>query len=132
MSIQIRQKDQTEAERRKRTREVYQALNLAVNNNSGHKQLSPAKQSSVIQTVLGTCYGHYGLNWLHKAITAVRRNSDLFQDEDSEGRTRLRTDNTERLIKKVETNPSRCDDPRWDVIGIANQRIQYLRGDHDD
>ena len=118
---------QTEAERRKRTKEVYEALIRAVDHNSGHRQPPLAKQSSVIGTLHTAGYGRYGLEELHKAITAARRNGDLFRDEDAEGRTYLGINDRWKLRKKIESNLSRGDGSRDDLIGLANQRIQQLR-----
>ncbi|SEQ31672.1 hypothetical protein [Natrinema salaciae] len=122
---------QTEAEHRKRTKEVYEAVISAVDHNSGNKQPPLAKQSSVIQTLHGAGYGHFGLNELHKAITAARRNGDLFQATDDEDRTRLGIDDAKKLVEKNQTYFSRVEESRRreDVIGTANRRIQYLRGD---
>jgi hypothetical protein len=120
---------QTEAERRKRSKEVYEGLIRAVDHNSGRKQPPLAKKTSVIGTLHGAGYGRFGLEELHKAITAARRNGDLFRAEDDRGDLRLGIDDDETLVEKVESNLSCCDDPRRDVIGIANRRIQHLRGD---
>ncbi|WP_222912687.1 hypothetical protein [Natrinema sp. SYSU A 869] len=120
---------QTEAERRKRTKEVYEKTIRAVNFNSGHRQPPLASKPSVVGTLNRSgC----GLEEIHRVITAARRNGDLFQVEDDEGCTRLGVDNAETLVEKVETNRSWCDDSRRDVIGLANQRIQYLRGGDDE
>jgi hypothetical protein len=125
--------DQTEAERRKRTKEVYEGLISAVDHNSGNQQPPLAKQSSVIGTLHTAGYGRFGLDELHKAITAARRNGDLFQAKGSEGRIWLGIDDDETLVEKVQTNFSRVDKShrRDDVIGLANRRIQKLRGEDD-
>ncbi|QLG47913.1 hypothetical protein [Natrinema halophilum] len=130
--MQQQRQEQTEAERRKRTKEVYEALIRAVDYNSGHMQPPLAKQTSVIGTLHGAGYGRFGLDELHKAITAARRNGDLFRATDDEGDTRLGINNAERLLEKIETNRSRVDEPRRDVIGLANRRRQQLRGDQDE
>jgi len=122
---------QTEAERRKRSKEVYEGLIRAVDHNSGRKQPPLAKKTSVIGTLHGAGYGRFGLEELHKAITAACRNGDLFRAEDDRGDLRLGINDAEILLEKVESNLSCCDDPRRDVIGIANRRIQKLRGEDD-
>ncbi|PCR89296.1 hypothetical protein [Natrinema ejinorense] len=131
MSLQ-KEHDQTEAQWRKRSKEVYEALIRAVDHNSGHCQPPLAKKSSVIGTLHGAGYGRYGLEELRKAIRAACRNGDLFEVEDDEGRTRLGINDRWKLREKIETNLSRVDEPRADVIGLANQRIQQLRGDDDE
>ena len=130
MSTQKR-KEKTESERRKRSKEVYEAVIRAVDYNSGHRQPPLAKQTSVIGTLHAAGYGRIGLEELHKAITAALRNGDLFRDTDGEGNTRLGINDAEKLLEKVETNLSRCESPRKDVIGLANKRVQTLRGDRD-
>jgi len=124
---------QTEAERRKRSKEVYEGLIRAVDHNSGRKQPPLAKKTSVIGTLHGAGYGRFGLEELHKAITAARRNGDLFRAEDDRGDLRLGIDDDETLVEKVQTNFSRVDKShrRDDVIGLANRRIQKLRGEDD-
>ncbi|NUC71688.1 hypothetical protein HTZ84_05090 [Haloterrigena sp. SYSU A558-1] len=138
MSLQKQpdQQDQTKAERRKRSKEVYDALIRAVDYNTGRVQPPLAKQSSVIGTLHAAGHGSYGLEELHRAITAARRNGDLFRVEDNRGDVRLGIDDAETLIEKIETNRSYRESPRRNVIGLANQRIQYLRkqaeGDDDE
>ncbi|WP_265109198.1 hypothetical protein [Halosolutus halophilus] len=131
MSVQ-KQRDQTEVERRKRTKQVYEAVLRAVDYNSGHRQPPLAKQSSVIQTLHAAGYGHYGLEELHRAITAALSNGDLFRARDDKDDVRLGINDAEKLLEKIETNRSRCESLQRDVIGLANQRIQKLRGDRDD
>ncbi|SEW10558.1 hypothetical protein [Natrinema salifodinae] len=125
---------QTEAERRKRTKEVYGALIRAVDHNSGRKQPPLAKKTSVIGTLHAAGHGRYGLEELHKAITAACRNGDLFRAEDDQGDLRLGINDAEKLDKKNRTYFSRVDEPqrRSDVVGIANKRVQKLRGVWDD
>ena len=126
MSVQ-KGRDQTEVERRKRSKEVYEAVIRCVDYNSGRMQPPLAKQSSVIGSLHAAGYGRYGLEELHRAITAARRNGDLFRVEDDRGDVRLGIDDAETLLEKIESNRSRRESPRRDVIGLANQRIQYLR-----
>lgn len=120
-----------ERERRKRSKEVYEAVIRAVDYNSGRKQPPLAKQSSVIGTLHASGYGRFGLEEVHKAITAARRNGDLFRAEDARGDVRLGINDRWKLREKIESNLSRVEDPRDDVIGLANQRIQQLRGEDD-
>lgn len=128
MSIQ-KHPDLTESERRKRTKEVYERAISAVDHNSGHIQPPLASKPSVIGTLQRA---GYGLEETHRALTAARRNGDLFQAQDREGRTRIGIDDPDTLLEKIETNRLRAENPRRDVIGIANQRIQHLRGDNSD
>ncbi|GAB3669506.1 hypothetical protein [Halopiger thermotolerans] len=128
MAVQ-KQRDLTESERRKRTKEVYERAIRATDFNSGHMQPPLASKPSVIGTLQRA---GYGLEEIHRALTAARRNGDLFEAEDREGRKRIGIDDAEVLLEKIETNRSRAENPRRDVIGIANQRIQYLRGETDD
>ncbi|WP_436344516.1 hypothetical protein [Natronorubrum sp. FCH18a] len=123
MSMQTQQQE-TEAERRKRTKEVYETVVRVIDYNSGRKQPPLASKPSVVGSL---CRSGYSLEEISRAITAARRNGDLFQTDDAEGCIRLGINDATKLLEKIETNRSHCDDPRRDVIGIANQRIQYLR-----
>ncbi|WP_137288857.1 hypothetical protein [Natronorubrum halophilum] len=122
---------QSEAERRKRAKEVYEKIIRVVDLNSGHKQPPLASKPSVVGN---RCRSGYSLEEISRAITAARSNGDLFQVEDDEGRVRLGIDDDEVLLEKIETYLSRADDPREDLIGLANKRIQFLRkqGDRDE
>ena len=129
------QQNQTEAERRKRSKKAYEAAVRVADYNSGHLQPPLASKPSVIGTLNRA---GYGLEEIHRALTAARRNGDLFQAEDRDGRTRIGIDDEETLLEKNRTYFSRVekDRRREDVIGIANQRVQYLRkqvdGDRDE
>ncbi|QCC60733.1 hypothetical protein NP511_01970 [Natrinema thermotolerans] len=125
---------QTEAERRKRSKEVYEALVRAVDYNSGRKQPPLAKKTSVIGTLHGAGYGRFGLEELDKAITAACRNGDLFRAEDGNGDVRLGINDRWKLREKIESNLSCVEEPRDDVIGLANAQVEKLRlrGENDD
>lgn len=123
--------DQAEAERRKRSKEVYETLVRAVDFNSGRMQPPLASKPSVVGTL---CRGDYSLEEIHTAIRAARSNGDLFQTtDDAEGRTRLGIDDADTLAEKTGTYFSRIEASRRraDVIGLANKRVQYLRGERD-
>jgi|GEM_PF-483321 len=122
----------TPREQRKRNKDVYEAVVRAVDYNSGRKQPPLAKQSSVIQTLHGAGYGRYGLEELHKAITAARRNGDLFRAKDERGDVRLGINEAEALVEKIESNLEHANSVNGDVIGLANARVQELRGDGDE
>ncbi|WP_254768212.1 hypothetical protein [Salinilacihabitans rarus] len=115
---------ETDAERRKRSKEVYEAVIRAVDFNSGRMQPPLASQPSVI----GTLYrGRYGLDEVHRAITAARANGDLVRVRDAEGRVRLGIDDRWRLREKIDSYRRTVDGPRRDLIGLANRRVQQLR-----
>jgi len=124
--------EMTDRERRKRSKEVYETVLRCVDFNSGHKQPPLAKRSAIIQSVHTSGHGRYSLEETHRAIQAARSNGDLWQVEDDEGDARLGIDDPETLREKIETNLSRVENPRRDVIGLANQRIQHLRDDGGD
>ncbi|WP_226041590.1 hypothetical protein [Natrinema sp. DC36] len=115
---------QTEAERRKRSKEVYERAISAVDHNSGNKQPPLASKPSVVGTLNRA---GFGLEEIHRAFTAARRNGDLFQTKDDEGRTWIGINDRWKLREKIESNLSRVDDPREEVIGLANDRVQKLR-----
>ncbi|ELZ12480.1 hypothetical protein C478_10401 [Natrinema thermotolerans DSM 11552] len=121
---------QTEAERRKRSKEVYEALVRAVDYNSGRKQPPLAKKTSVIGTLHGAGYGRFGLEELDKAITAACRNGDLFRAKDADGDVRLGINDAEKLLEKVESNLSCCNNPRGDIIELANRQLGKLGHGH--
>ncbi|WP_121744414.1 hypothetical protein [Natronorubrum halophilum] len=122
---------QSNAERRKRTKDTSESIIRVVDLNSGHKQPPLASKPSVVGN---RCRSGYSLEDISKAITAARSNGDLFQVKDNEGRVRLGINDDEALLEKIETYLSRYDDPREDLIGLANKRIQFLRkqGDRDE
>ncbi|WP_226040865.1 hypothetical protein [Natrinema sp. DC36] len=115
---------QTEAERRKRSKEVYERAISAVDHNSGNKQPPLASKPSVVGTLN---QAGFGIEEIHRAFTAARRNDDLFQTKDDEGRTWIGINDRWKLREKIESNLSRVDDPREEVIGLANDRVQKLR-----
>lgn len=121
--------ERTEAERRKRSRKVYERTVRAVDYNSGHRQPPLASKPSVIGTLNRA---GFGIEEIHKAIMAARRNGDLFEVEDDDGRTCLGINDAEKLLEKIQTNLSRVDNPRKDMIGLANARVQKLRNSTDD
>ena len=123
---------ESDSERRKRSKKVYEAVIRTVDYNSGRAQPPLAKQSSVIGTLHAAGYGSYGLEEIHRAITAACSNGDLFRVTDDRGDVRLGIDDEERLVEKVESNRSTAESHRRDVIGLANKRIQQLRGDRDE
>lgn len=69
----------------------------------------------------------YGLEEIYRAFAAARGNGDLFQITDDDGRTWIGINNRWKLREKIESNLSRVDDPREEVIGLANDRVQQLR-----
>ncbi len=119
----------SDAARRKRSKEVYEAVVRAVDYNSGRMQPPLASQPSVIQTLHSSGHGRYGLEEVHRAITAACANGDLFRTTDREGRVRLGIDDEQKLVEKVAAYFSWVDKDRRrkDVIGLANARIQQLR-----
>lgn len=118
----------TSAQQRKRNKEVYEAVIRAVDHNSGHKQPPLAKKTSVIGTLHAAGYGRFGLEELHKAITAARRNGDLFRAEDGEGDLRLGINDAETLVEKNRTYFSRVEKPqrRADIVALANNQLGRL------
>lgn len=121
----------TEAQRRKRSKDVYEAVIRTVDFNSGRVQPPLAKQSSVIGSLHAAGYRSYGLDSLHSTIVACCESGDLFGAKDATGDPRLGINNEQRLVEKIESNLSYDNDPRTDMIGLANQRIAFLRGDRD-
>ena len=119
-------------EQRKRNKDVYDAVVRTVDFNSGRKQPPLAKQSSVIQTLHATGYGRYGLEELHKAIMAARRNDDLFRAKDEQEDVYLGINDAEALVEKIESNLEHANSVNGDVIGLANARVQELRGGDDE
>ena len=121
----------TEAQRRKRSKDIYETVIRTVDFNSGRAQPPLAKQSSVIGSLHSAGYGSYGLDSLHDAIVAAAANGDLFRAKDAHGDPRLGINDEQKLIEKIESNLSYDDDPRTDVIGLANRRIAFLRGENE-
>ncbi|QLK25432.1 hypothetical protein HYG81_15280 [Natrinema zhouii] len=115
---------QTEAERRKRSKEVYERAIRAVDFNSGHRQPPLASKPSVVGTLNRA---GYNLEEIHRAFAAAQGNGDLFQTTDDEGRTWIGINDRWKLREKIESNLSRVDDPREEPIGLANDRVQQLR-----
>ncbi|GAA1280361.1 MULTISPECIES: hypothetical protein [Actinomycetes] len=132
MSNAVESDEMSEAERRKRSKGVYEAVIRAVDFQSGHMQPPLAKQTSVIGTLHAAGYGSYSLEEAHRAITASVANGDLVRTKDSDGTVRLGLADPEKLAEKIETNLSRVEEPRRDIIGLANRQIQQLRSDDND
>ena len=117
---------QSEAERRKRTKEVYERLLRTVDHNSGNAMPPLASKPSTIGTLhRAGC----GLDEIYRAMTAARANGDLFEATDADGRKRLGINDGQRLLEKIETYCKTRDDLRRDVIGLASKRRQQLRSD---
>lgn len=126
MPAQI-QADESEADRRKRSKKVYEALIRCVDHNSGRVQPPLAKHTSVLQTLHGAGYGRYGLEEIDRALTAARANGDLFVVADAEGDVWVGLNDRWRLREKIDSHTRAIDEPRRDLIGLANQRVQQLR-----
>lgn len=69
----------------------------------------------------------FGLEGIHRAFTAARRNGDLFPAKDDEGRTWIGINDRRKLRGKIGPHLSRVDGPYEGVIGLANDRVQKLR-----
>ncbi|ELY66363.1 hypothetical protein [Natronococcus jeotgali] len=121
----------TESQRRKRSKGAYETVIHTIEFNSGRVQPPLAKQPSVIGSLHAAGYGSYGLDSLHSTIVACCESGDLFRAKDAKADPRLGINNEQRLVEKIESNLSYDSDPRTDVIGLANQRIAFLRGDRD-
>lgn len=121
----------TDQERRSRSKDCYEAVIRVVDYQSGHMQPPLAKQSSVLGTMHAS-HGIYSLEEIHSAIVAGLANGDLIRVEDAEGVTRLGIADETKLREKIESNLSRMEDPRKDVIGLTNRCVQQLRGDSDE
>lgn len=124
----------TDAERRKRAKKVYETVVSAVDKNSGNMQPPLAKRTSVLASLHQDGNGRYSLEEISRAITAACANDDLFRAEDADGDTRLGINDEQRLIEKIASYSSWVDDDRrrQDLIGLANQRVQQLRGGDDE
>ncbi|AHG00900.1 hypothetical protein HALLA_11990 [Halostagnicola larsenii XH-48] len=115
---------QARAERRKESKAIYEEVIRVVDYQSGHIQPPLASKPSVLGIL---SRGRYGLDKISRAIVAARSNGDLFVVTDPTGRQRIGINDREILREKIAQHLSRTDDPRKDVIGLANDRIQKLR-----
>ncbi|WP_049925357.1 hypothetical protein [Halopiger goleimassiliensis] len=120
----------SEVERRKRSKEAYEAVIRCTDYNSGRVQPPLAKQSSVIGSLHAAGYGSYGLDELHRAIRAACSNGDLFRMTDGHGDVRLGIDDAETLVEKVQGHLIVSDDPHSEVIALANERLGQLGHGH--
>lgn len=119
----------TDAERRERSKDVYETVVGAVEHNSGTMQPPLAKKASVIGTVHRSRNARYDLDEINSAIRAALSNGDLFEVEDGRGDKRLGINDAERLVGKISSYVSWVNEGqrRNDIIGLANARVQYLR-----
>lgn len=121
--------EQTEAERRKEAKDVYESVIRTVDLNSGHRQPPLAKESSVLATL---CNGRHSLDNINRAITAARANGDLFVAKTRDGTRYFGIDDEQQLVEKIGSHFSRVEDRREDIVGLANRRVQELRGGRDE
>lgn len=126
---QSQKQEQTEAERRKHSKKVYERVISAVEHNSGGRQPPLAKESSVLASM---CCGRYDLESINRAMTAARSRGDLFVAKTRDGTRYLGIDDRHRLREKIATNLSVADVVNREVIGLANNRVTQLRGDDDE
>ncbi|MFU8869307.1 hypothetical protein [Natronococcus sp.] len=141
----------TEAQRRKRSKEVYDRVVSTVDKNSGGPQPPLAKQSSIFGSLHTAGYGPYGHDSIHNAMIAACSNGDLIRGKDRRGNPRLGINDGATLAEKLDSylsgrDSSRedlvvlgieayvrvADEPDSELIGRANERLAQLRGDQDD
>jgi hypothetical protein len=106
--------------------EVYQSVIRVVDYNSGRVQPPLASKPSIVGTLKR---GGYAFEDISHAITIARRNGELFQTTDSDGRRRLGIDDIQTLRDKIGSCLEYRDDPPREIIALANQRIAELKED---
>lgn len=105
-------------------REVYEKLLARLDYNTGGYQPPLAPQPSIFH---GTFLSGFQAASVEKALTKVRTDGHIFRWEHPEEETYyLGIDDVETLRRKTANYCERRDDPRTDLIGVANQRIGHL------
>lgn len=108
----------------------YESVRSRVEHNTGGYQPPIAPKPSITAGVV-RC-GHQP-DAVESAISKLCQDGDLFRWRDSrDGTLYLGIDDIETLRAKISSYATRRDDPRQDLIGIANQRTDYLLADGED
>lgn len=111
-------------------KEVYQSVLGSLDNNTGGRQPPIHRQPPLRHMVNRGKWG-YNPKRVKKAVEKAIQNGDVFRWEHPNGDVYLGLDDVEKLREKVASYAERREDPRTDLISVANQRIQYLKDNAD-
>lgn len=111
-----------EEEERAPAKEVYHTLLRTLEYNTGGRQ-PPLHRQAPLRQMVGR--ERYKPEWVKNAVEKARQNEEIFRWRDDEGTAYLGLDDPDVLREKVASYAQRRDEPRKDLISVANQRIEF-------
>lgn len=115
--------DATSQEQEASPKEIYEHLLAVLDHNTGGYQPPIHRQAPLRQMVnRGRC----DPKRVKHAVEKARQNGDVFRWRSDDGTAYLGIDNADELRGKLSGYAESRDEPRKDLIAVANQRVEHL------